>query len=377
MAAAPLVSIVIDNYNYGGFVAEAIDSALAQTYPDTEVIVVDDGSSDGSREVIAAYGDRVRPLLKENGGQASAFNAGFGLARGEVILFLDADDALLPTAAAEAVDLLRGPGVAKAHWPLWEVDAQGRRSGRLIPGAALPEGDFRAAVIRQGPDSYVFSPTSGNAWTRGFLERVLPMPEREYRIGADAYLCELAPLLGNIKRASTPQGHYRVHGKNNYVVMSFDEKIALHLRLYEQFSDALSRHCRQMGIAVDVETWKRHSWFHRLREAAAAIAAIVPPGAPFILVDDDAWGTGEVVAGRRRIPFLERDGQYWGPPADDEVAIAELERLRRLGAGFMVFAWPAFWWLDHYAGLHRYLRERFTCVIEDERLIAFDLQAAG
>ena len=104
MTAAPLVSVVINNYNYARYLAQAIDSALGQTYPGTEVVVVDDGSSDGSRDVIAAYGTRVVPVLKENGGQASAFNAGFAASRGDVVLFLDADDCLLPTAAAHRAD---------------------------------------------------------------------------------------------------------------------------------------------------------------------------------------------------------------------------------------------------------------------------------
>src|SRR4051812_16040279 len=98
MERAPWASIIINNYNYGHFLRDAIDSALAQTYPCTEVIVVDDGSTDDSREVIAGYGQRVTAVFKENGGQASAFNAGFAASRGEVVVFLDADDTLLPNA---------------------------------------------------------------------------------------------------------------------------------------------------------------------------------------------------------------------------------------------------------------------------------------
>src|SRR5215207_9122886 len=105
------VSIVVNNYNYARFLGEAIDSALAQTHPDTEVVVVDDGSTDHSREVIAGYGDRVVPVSKENGGQASAFNAALPVTRGEVVLFLDADDQLLPTAVAAAVPPFDDPGV--------------------------------------------------------------------------------------------------------------------------------------------------------------------------------------------------------------------------------------------------------------------------
>ena len=80
-----LASIIIDNYNYGRFLKDAIESALNQTYPNREVIVVDDGSTDNSREVIASYTDRIIPVLKDNGGHASAFNAGVLVSRGEVI----------------------------------------------------------------------------------------------------------------------------------------------------------------------------------------------------------------------------------------------------------------------------------------------------
>ena len=79
------VSVIINNYNYGHFLGAAIDSALTQTYAPIEVVVVDDGSTDDSRNVIAGYGSRIRAVLKVNGGQASAFNAGFAASTGAVI----------------------------------------------------------------------------------------------------------------------------------------------------------------------------------------------------------------------------------------------------------------------------------------------------
>jgi hypothetical protein len=103
------------------------------------------------------------------------------------------------------------------------------------------------------------------------------------------------------------------------------------------------------------------------------IAALVPAGESFILVDQDRLGN-EVAAGRHSVPFLEQDGQYGGSPPDDATAIRELERLRQSGASFMVFAWPAFWWLEYYSGLREYLRSKFCCVMENERLVAFDLR---
>ncbi len=90
-------TIIISNYNYGRFLVAAIESALNQTYADTEVVVVDDGSTDDSRQIIAGYGNRIRPVLKANGGQASAFNAGFAASTGDVICMLDSDDLFYPS----------------------------------------------------------------------------------------------------------------------------------------------------------------------------------------------------------------------------------------------------------------------------------------
>ena len=102
------VSIVIDNYNSEAFVAQAIESALAQTHADLEVLVVDDGSTDRSAEVIRRYRDRVRVVEKPNGGQGSAYNRGFADSSGELVIFLDGDDWLYPQAAQ---------AVAEAWWP--------------------------------------------------------------------------------------------------------------------------------------------------------------------------------------------------------------------------------------------------------------------
>jgi hypothetical protein len=112
----------------------------------------------------------------------------------------------------------------------------------------------------------------------------------------------------------------------------------------------------------------------RALDPVEELAALIPPGDAFILVDDYHWGTGEVLAGRCRIPFMERDGHYRGPPADDATAVRELERLRRSGASFCIFAWPALWWLDYYAGFRQHLYASFPCVLANERLVVFDLR---
>jgi len=372
--AAPVkVSIIVSSYNYGRFLTDALDSALNQSYPDVEVIVVDDGSTDHSREIIASYGDRIIPVLKENGGQASALNAGFAISHGDVIFFLDSDDVLLPEAVERVVLFFQNPDVVKVHWPLWEIDENGRKTGDLIPRGTLPEGDLRETVVREGPASHKYPPTTGNAWARCFLERVLPMPESDYMVCPDSYLVELAPFFGRIKRILDPQGLYRMHGQNNSALIRFDGMVRLEVQMYDRLISVMGRRSDEWGLHIDLEAWKQKSWCHRLERAMQEMATVIAPEDAFILIDEDEWGMTDGAI-HRPIPFLEKEGQYWGSPPDDETAIRELERLRQAGARFLVFGWPAFWWFDHYSGLNRYLRSQFRCLLENECLVVFDLR---
>lgn len=114
-------------------------------------------------------------------------------------------------------------------------------------------------------------------------------------------------------------------------------------------------------------------WPQQLQLAVQEIMEKVPTGTSLILVNDDQWSNETALIGRRVVPFMERDGQYWGRPENDEAALRELERLRRAGAGYMVVGWNCFWWLAHYSRWHRHLRESFPCLLENERLIIFKL----
>src|SRR6266446_4798942 len=96
--ATPLVSVVVISHNYEAFVAEAVRSAIGQSYPAIEVIAVDDGSTDRSREVLARFAGRIAVIAKPNGGETSAVNRGFAASRGDIVMFLDSDDRLGETA---------------------------------------------------------------------------------------------------------------------------------------------------------------------------------------------------------------------------------------------------------------------------------------
>jgi glycosyltransferase involved in cell wall biosynthesis len=106
----PLFSVVIATYNYGHMIERTIASVLAQTCKDFELIVIDDGSTDDTRERLEQYGDRVRYHYKENGGQSSAYNLGADLAKGRFIYILDSDDGLFPDALESFASAIRLQG---------------------------------------------------------------------------------------------------------------------------------------------------------------------------------------------------------------------------------------------------------------------------
>ena len=102
----PKVSVIIPTYNRSKYVTKAIDSVLAQTYRDFEIIVVDDGSTDNTKEVLKPYTDRIKYLYQENTGVSAARNAGIRAAGGQWIAFLDSDDEWLPEKLSIQMDYL-------------------------------------------------------------------------------------------------------------------------------------------------------------------------------------------------------------------------------------------------------------------------------
>lgn len=366
------VSIIINNHNYGHFLEDAISSALSQTYPHTEVIVVDDGSEDDSRTIIEKYSNRIIPVLKECGGQASALNAGFERSRGEIVIFLDSDDRLLPTTAEQASRSMQQSETAKVHWPLWVIDEKGARTGAIHPSATLPAGDFREDVLVKGPGTMPSSPTSGNAWSREFLSDIGPIPEEIYRISADRHLIEIAPFWGALAALSEPQGEYRIHGKNAYVLNTMECQLQNLLAYYDHYAPWLVDFCTREGYQVSMEDWKKNSWWHKQASVIAEMATLPDRPGSIIFVDDGVWGLGPI-AGWKRMPFLEQDGQFAGLPENDHQAINELERLRGKGAQYIVFPWHTLWWLEVYPGFQKYLTEHYHQILENEKLVGFDL----
>jgi Glycosyl transferase family 2 len=246
----PRVSIVVNNHNYAEFLPRALESALRQRGEDPEVIVVDDGSTDSSREVIDRFAARIRPIFQENLGQKGAFNAGFAAATGDIVIFLDADDELGPQAAsAVAAAFSAHPEAGRAVFRLEAVDSFGRRLGASVPPAnqRLPDGDVRQAAL-SFPDDLAWPPTSGNAFATWALARIMPLPVDDNPVGGDYLLHALTPLVAPVTALDRVLGTYRVHDSNaHWRQSSTAERSQYLLRITARSHAAADRLAQELG----------------------------------------------------------------------------------------------------------------------------------
>jgi glycosyltransferase involved in cell wall biosynthesis len=240
-----LISVVIPNYNYQDYVGPAIDSALALDWPNVEVIVIDDGSTDNSREVIARYGTRIKTILQENSGQLVGCNKGFAMSRGEIVIFLDSDDVLHPSLARELMAVWT-PKVSKVQVQMRSIDARGAPTGSYFPQYhVVPSAqDIRAWSTQT--TAYPTPPGSGNAYSRWFLDRIFPLHDT-CGTANDSYCLAAAPYLGDVLTIPKPLCDYRVHGKNQGALSSLDAR-----QFARQMTRARQRQAYAMGVAASV-----------------------------------------------------------------------------------------------------------------------------
>jgi hypothetical protein len=275
MLQAASATIVVLNYNYARFLRRSLDSALGQTWPQVQVVVVDDCSTDDSREVIASYGDKVRPVLQaRNSGHGAGMNAGFAAATGEIISFLDADDFLHPN-AVERVMRGRRPEAAQYQYRLDLVDADGRRFDSYPPPElAWEDGDVIPALLRKG--RYSTTVTSGLAFERRALEAALPMDPEAFRQGGDGYLVTVAPFYGQVITLDETLGAYRQHGVN-HSHLTVGARASWRVWHDERRYEALREHAGRRGLQAGGEIWRNDPVSLEERAAAHLLGDGVPP----------------------------------------------------------------------------------------------------
>jgi glycosyltransferase involved in cell wall biosynthesis len=362
MSSYPLVSIVLPTHNGARYLRDAIDSCIAQTYKQWELIVVDDASTDDTPCIIADYVARdgrissVRNL--KNCRLPGSLNRGFARARGELFTWTSDDNIYRPHALENMVGfLLENPDIALVYTDFSEIDEAGQilGSGLTGPVQELALGCvigacflYRRVVDEQlgGYDESMFLVEDYDFWLRASTRFKLA------RLEQDLYM-------------------YRRHSQS--LTQTRPEEVR------EALERCWTKHLPRLDwMSVDIR--ERAYWnlefVSRERQALRELTQLLPKGCRFVLVDEQNLWRYDQLPGKR-IPFLERNGEYWGMPTDDIAAIQECERLREAGAEYIVFAWPSFWSLDYYSKFQMHLRSHYRCILENERLVVFALYSQG
>jgi glycosyltransferase involved in cell wall biosynthesis len=390
------VTVTIPTYNRAHLLNVALKSVLEQDFPDFQVIILDNASTDDTESVISSYNDsRITYLSnKTNIGLFRNWNRAIEVNDSPYIVILQDDDIMLPGFIQESVVALdQHPQAAFSFTKSRFID---------IDGSLLQAQDngYGTKGLIDGLN-YLHQIVAGYNW-------VIHISSTMMRASA---LTEVGPFdILHQKHAMEFNLHFRLAA---YFDLFHIPKELARIRLHSgQDHTITTPETGPLGMVADrtdaiaylmqsrrascesYRLWlaKRLLYIGRLRSeytshlipninltrterfeiAVQEIKDLIPANESFIFVDEASFGN-QVFPGRRSLPFIEKNGEYFGPPPDDETAIRELERMRRSGVEFIVFAWPSFWWLDYYSELRNYLNKKFCCIHNNSRIISFDM----
>jgi hypothetical protein len=396
-ARTPEVSVALPVYNGERFVADAIDSILSQTFEDLELVISDNASTDGTEEICRAYARRDARVRynrnPHNIGAAPNYRRALAMTQGRYVKLAAHDDVCLPRFAESCVDTLnQDPSVALAHTATSLIDAGGEVVKDFETEADLDSTDpvarFKAA-LGVGEGIFLFW---GMA-RRETLDRLSPIGSF---VGHDRTRITALALRGRIRVSDESLFQMREHpGRSIHVhdwrhprdaiswydphrtgrltfpnwrllaehsrgvigaPISLSAKAACLLALGSWMNDNRQALRWDLGMAAARVPVIGDRTLRLFDRAAGVVRAEVSEGGSFVLVDDGTLET-DIFGRRVAVPFVERNGTYWGPPRDEVEAVAELQRMKSDGAQLVIVASNCFWWLDHYAGLAKSLAE--------------------
>ena len=248
--AVRLISVIIDTYNYGRFIEKAIDSVINQDFPenDFEIIVVDDGSMDGTQKIVRKYKDKIKYIYKENAGQASAFNAGFENAHGRIIVFLDSDDYYQPNKleriakefqACESIDVV--------YHCLSLVDKDYRIIGEW-PDRKIEIEKHPLKSYLSGKTPFAF-PTPSICVRADCLKKIMPIPEG-FNITADSYIIYSLPFVAReFALINEKLANLMVHDSSYWSARGLTAQIlAERIRKHELNTEYVQKWVKKLGL---------------------------------------------------------------------------------------------------------------------------------
>ncbi len=399
---APKITAVVLTYNRPGTLARTLDSILAQDFDDFGVLAMDNCSTDDTPQTIQSYAakdQRVRHVRNEtNIGISRNWNRGLSLNRSPYVCLCHDDDLMLPGFLRETAGILDAhPSVAFVIVQAQFINDGGDVTGvshtgdvrdGLMSGLDLLElhvdgrgvGLYPPCLMMRGTAVAEVLPLD-SPHTRGYVEI-----DSYFRMAGkhDVYFLRKPLVQYCLHEGSDTELLHREAGATSWYgeVCTGIDAIATLLSSPRaedpKYRDWLAQrlldlHKHASAAIHPSAPAMYHPWELRYGDALKQLEKLVPTGDSLILVDDGQFAQPPDWNGRRIIPFLERDGSYFGPPDDSNQAIGELNRLISSGARWIVFAWPSFWWLDRYGQFRHYLDTHFPRRLDTPNLLVFEL----
>ncbi len=216
LSTAKLVSVIVCNYNYDRYLAEAIKSVLSQSYKDLQVVVVDDGSTDNSRQILESIEDsRLQAIYQNNSGQAAAFNSAYKECVGEYVAFLDSDDYWFERKLEFSIPAFEPGNVSLVQHNLEIVGPDSQPIGGIHPNIEAGRKSIRETYFKENHTGF-FSATSGMICRKADLDEIFPIDEA-WKICADVAFSRPLPIFGEVVTLEDILGAYRVHGDNQWM----------------------------------------------------------------------------------------------------------------------------------------------------------------
>lgn len=311
------VSVIVTSFNYGRYLENALGGVFAQDWRGPmEIIAVDDGSTDDSVSVLKSFGDRIRLIEKENGGQPSALNAGFAASTGDVICFLDSDDWWAPSKVSRVVQYFEeNPGVGMVHHYMEVMDGEGGKAGpagepapkaHLLPAAERPgDGDERRRLLVNGLP-WIFAPSSGLSFSREALTAVMPLPT-EIKFDADALTGLPAAALYPVRFIPEALGKFRIHRKSAGATLTMGrgpgrtERAEVQIKHQKTFWDHTDAVLRRAGLPAGLDPRMSWNYLKYLSAHTGRPPVLFLPGALSALMKNEVLTAGEKLASAARL----------------------------------------------------------------------------
>ncbi len=394
------VTVVIRTYNRADYLSACIQSVLQQSFTDFKLVVLDSASSDETPDVVRRFRDERLNYIRhsENLGLFGNWERSLQYATSHYLCILADDDLWESDFLWESIQALdENEDAVLSVAQSGRINHLGEYQGVLassIPAGVVAGMDYVQSVAMSQdwqihPSAVMFRSKVFAEFSFDDIIHSKQLFEVTFfmRLLANRFFAFLPETLAMVRHhpGQMRQYEFRMLEGTRELVMTGERIEAVSLLMA---SDRVTDETYRLRLATTLAALNEQRseiarglvpnidlpLVERVKLAEVEISDVIPTGANLVAVDANLWTPGNL-SGRTTLPFLEDGGKWFGYPRDSQNAISELERMRLEGAGFIVFAWPAFWWLTYYKGFGKYLRSHFHCVLSNKRLQIFDLRS--